>query len=138
MGGETRKNNNYIKGSCMETIDYTQIDKEIFYLNKDIKYILQRIEILTFSDYIDEVVKIHHKLTIIHPFGDGNGRVSRAALNWLFKLKGLPPVYIKTIAKNEYYTALENADKGDYTSLYVVFYKATINSLVQLNNFFVL
>lgn len=92
-GGMIRKNNNYISGACTETVDYTQIDKEIYFLNKTIDKILDKIEILSLTDYIDEVVKLHHKLTVIHPFPDGNGRISRAVLNWMFKYKKLPPVY---------------------------------------------
>jgi hypothetical protein len=31
----------------------------------------------------------------------------------MFKYKKLPPVYIKLIAKDEYYKTLESADKGE-------------------------
>lgn len=133
LGGLTRKNNNYICGARTETVDYTLIDKEIYLLNKTIDEIIDKIEVFSLTDYIDEIVRLHHKLTIIHPFSDGNGRVSRAILNWMFKYKNLPPVYIKLIAKEEYYKALESADQGDYNELYIVFYRSIINSLVQLN-----
>jgi Zn-dependent peptidase ImmA (M78 family)/fido (protein-threonine AMPylation protein) len=138
LGGMTRKNNNFISGACTETLDYTLIDKEIYFLNKTIEEIIDRIEVFSLTDYIDEIVKLHHRLTVMHPFSDGNGRVSRAVLNWMFKYKKLPPVYIKLIAKDEYYKALESADQGDYNELYVVFYRAIINSLVQLNKSFCL
>ena len=64
------------------------------------------------------------KLTIVFSRGlnvvlpDGNGRSSRALLNWMLREKGLPPIYFKLSEKESYYVALERADKnGDYTEL---------------------
>jgi fido (protein-threonine AMPylation protein) len=81
------------------------------------------IESMNMTDFIDEVLKVHHRITIIHPFRDGNGRTSRVFLNWLFKLKGIPPVYIKAEKKQEYFDALRDADlNNDYTKLREVFH----------------
>lgn len=63
-------------------------------------------------------MKIHHRITQIHPFRDGNGRSSRAFLNWMLRKKGLPPIYFKLTEKELYYEALEQADKqGIYSQL---------------------
>ena len=54
----------------------------------------------------------------IVPFPDGNGRSSRALLNWMLRKKGLPPIYFKLTEKESYYKALEKADgQGDYLEL---------------------
>src|SRR5580698_3981576 len=37
----------------------------------------------------------HHKLVAIHPFDDGNGRLSRILMNLILMQKGYPPVVIK-------------------------------------------
>lgn len=44
---------------------------------------------------------------------DGNGRSSRALLNWMLRKKGLPPIYFKLAEKELYYEALESADKQE-------------------------
>lgn len=60
-------------------------------------------------------VNFVYKFIKIHPFGDGNGRVSRALLNWMLRLKNIPPIYIDDKCRNEYYNALSAIDKdGDY------------------------
>ena len=89
---------------------------------------------MSFSDVIKASARIHHSITVIHPFADGNGRCSRAMLNWIFRLKGLPPVYIKFPEKEEYYEALKMADSGQgYNKLYKVIMRESIRSSIKLN-----
>ena len=58
-------------------------------------------------------------------------------LNWLFKLKGLLPVYLKYKNKDKYYDALKEADlNDDYSYLSEVFYREIILSIIQLNTKF--
>jgi hypothetical protein len=60
-------------------------------------------------------------------------------LNWLFKIKGLPTVYLKYENNDYYYEALKEADLiSDYAYLYKVFYREIIRSMIQLNTKFVL
>lgn len=92
------------------------------------------IDKLTFADVIKQAAIIHHRITVIHPFGDGNGRCSRALLNWTYRLKGLPPIYIKYPEKDEYYEGLKNIDKSqNYDKLFKVFMREVIRSSMQLN-----
>lgn len=60
---------------------------------------------------------LHHWLTWIHPFSDGNGRVSRMFLNFYLLQKGYPEVVIKIGERDKYYNGLINADDGDITDL---------------------
>ena len=134
--GKTRNSNNLVLGAKFETIDFTEIPNAMGALDNQLKSILQNIESLTISDFIDEILKIHHRITVIHPFRDGNGRTSRVFLNWLFKLKGIPPIYLKAEKKQEYFDALKEADiKNDYTKLREVFYKAIISSYIELTDY---
>lgn len=55
----------------------------------------------------------HHKLVAIHPFTDGNGRVSRLCMNFILMQKGYPPAIIRKEKRKEYYEALESADEGN-------------------------
>lgn len=67
---------------------------------------------------------IHAKLTWIHPFEDGNGRTSRAVMNFILMKKGFPMFFIPFEKREEYYHSLDLADKGDY--------KAYISKMMQL------
>ena len=51
----------------------------------------------------------HLKLVTIHPFGDGNGRVSRLLMNYILWQKGYPLVIIPYERRDTYYSALERS-----------------------------
>lgn len=55
----------------------------------------------------------HHKFVAIHPFDDGNGRLSRILMNLILMQKGYPPVVIKMDDRQNYYALLSRADNGD-------------------------
>ena len=56
---------------------------------------------------------IHYKFVLIHPFDDGNGRISRLLMNYVLLKNGLPPVIIKSTDKKNYLNALNQADTGN-------------------------
>ncbi|MBK8671349.1 MAG: Fic family protein [Saprospiraceae bacterium] len=55
----------------------------------------------------------HHKFVLIHPFDDGNGRLSRLMMNYILLRLGYPPIVIKSVDKIKYLNALRLADVGD-------------------------
>lgn len=55
----------------------------------------------------------HYKFVRIHPFDDGNGRISRLLMNYILLRFGLPPVVVKSADKTNYLSALHQADVGD-------------------------
>lgn len=51
----------------------------------------------------------HLKLVTIHPFSDGNGRISRLLMNFVLKRHGYPMLNIRYGNRSSYYSALERA-----------------------------
>lgn len=56
---------------------------------------------------------LHYKFVRIHPFDDGNGRMSRLLMNYVLIKHKFPPVIIKSADKKNYLFALNQADAGD-------------------------
>lgn len=65
----------------------------------------------------------HHELAAIHPFTDGNGRVSRLLMNLILLKRGLPICNIRREDRPAYYEALTFADVGLYDALVELIYQ---------------
>jgi Fic family protein len=77
---------------------------------------------------------IHHTLINIHPFEDGNGRVTRLISSVPLFLAGLPPICISLENKNDYYQALDIADReSNIAPLAQIFAKEALNTLHNIN-----
>jgi len=82
------------------------------------------------------VVYFIYRFIKIHPFSDGNGRVSRALLNWMLRLKKIPPIYVDDKSRDEYYNALSKIDvEGDYLPFIIFVEKRIINTLTELHDY---
>ncbi len=56
----------------------------------------------------------HYAFIVIHPFADGNGRVARALASlFMYRARSIP-LLILSDQKQEYFAALEPADKRDF------------------------
>nr|WP_215600035.1 Fic family protein [Bacillus toyonensis] len=129
-----RESNNSISGAVIRTTHYQQIPEFMLILSQDIQYYCSQLDKFSFSTVIEHASSLHHRLTKIHPFEDGNGRVSRALLNWILKLKELPPIYVEANQKEKYLDALKAADNGIYEELNQFFLERTLHSLIFLNS----
>jgi Fic family protein len=85
---------------CPEASDVPQLVSELFYKMQSI------------SNPIIRAIYFHHELIRIHPFVDGNGRVTRIAKNWMLMYDLYPPIFINDAPqKKEYIATLANSFK---------------------------
>jgi Fic-DOC domain mobile mystery protein B len=101
-------------------VNWYNISTQLKQLFEDVDF-----QLLHKSYTVDEVaVRLHHRLVFIHPFVNGNGRLSRLITD-IFLLSHKQKVFswgmIKTRDKDsirkQYITALKAADKHDYSLL---------------------
>ncbi|RTY88444.1 Fic family protein [Flavobacterium sp. GSN2] len=112
--------------------------KKIIY---DFKYILNQLE-ETFDWYygtlkeknispVVTAILFHHKIVSIHPFLDGNGRISRLVLNLILLKHGLFPISIPNEKRKDYYESLVLADSGTIENLIDFFGSLIVEKLNQ-------
>ena len=134
FGGSTRQNNVLVLGAKFETTDYHDIFTELAKVDAEIRDFFSRRHDISMSEYVKHVVRTHHRITVIHPFPEGNGRTSRAFMNVQLVRAGIIPVYIKVEDKKAYIDALARADAlQDYDELYEIVFRLIFRSYVELN-----
>ncbi len=92
FGGALRQANTLVLGGKFETVDYRRVAEEMHFKGKEIDTFVANSDSLPASEYLERVLDIHHDLTVVHPFRDGNGRSLRAFANLMFLRRGLPLV----------------------------------------------
>ncbi|WP_395075445.1 Fic family protein [Flavobacterium sp.] len=86
---------------CPEPNKVPQLVSELFY------------KMLNIKNPIIRAIYFHHELIRIHPFADGNGRVTRIAKNWMLMYNLYPPIFINdAVEKKEYINTLSNSFKN--------------------------
>ncbi len=62
---------------------------------------------------------VHLKFVTIHPFADGNGRISRLIMNFILCKKGYPMLDIPYGGRNSYYNALERSQVKNKEEVFI-------------------
>ena len=61
----------------------------------------------------------HLKFVTIHPFGDGNGRISRLMMNFILNKKKYPMLNIPYEGRKSYYNALERSNMKNEDGIFL-------------------
>lgn len=62
---------------------------------------------------------VHLKFVTIHPFGDGNGRISRLMMNFVLKKHRFPLLDIPYTKRDSYYNALERSQVKNQDNIFI-------------------
>ena len=133
--GEYKKRQNYISGT-----EHTPTPPSITPL--EIKGLVKWYNQEKKKRHILELACIfHQKFVMIHPFVDGNGRVSRELFNFILSKKRFPEIIFPVKFRKDYFDALEIGNKGIYKP-FIDFalqhlkqqYKGTFENLIGLDN----
>jgi Fic family protein len=73
--------------------------------------------------------RFHHRFTEIHPFDDGNGRMSRLLMNLMLMQAGYPPAVIRIGERDQYLAALRLADREEYDDFLSFIAEHVVSSL---------
>jgi len=65
---------------------------------------------------------VHLKFVSIHPFGDGNGRISRLLMNYVLNKNGYPMLIIDYSERNSYYNALEKSQLSNEVNSFTLWF----------------
>lgn len=74
-------------------------------------------------------VWFHFRFIQIHPFDDGNGRMTRILMNLILLRAGYPPVIVRTEDRDEYLRTLQMADGGNLSPFVLFIGEALERSL---------
>lgn len=110
--GEYKQFPNSVRLQNGELFEYASPIDTPIKMNELIQWLNDEIEKNTLHP-IELAALLHYKFVCIHPFDDGNGRVSRLLMNYILLKNNLPPVVIKSKDKKNYLLALSKADVGD-------------------------
>lgn len=132
--GRFRSNDAIIKRGTIQPVHYYEISEKMKKLDIEFSNFLKTESLLSDSEYIRSIVEFIYEFIVIHPFNDGNGRISRALMNWMLQLRNIPPIYVDETCYNEYYNALSKIDlKDDFTPFIIFVERRILFTLLQIN-----
>ncbi|MBC8180059.1 Fic family protein [candidate division KSB1 bacterium] len=83
---------------------------------------------------VERAAEAHYRLVDIHPFVDGNGRVTRLLMNLILLGHGFPIAVITNEKRSDYLSFLEQADQKNFLPFKKLIFEAVRNSLCDYLN----
>jgi fido (protein-threonine AMPylation protein) len=120
--GEFRKIDVWILGEDVSVTPAIQIEEE---LNEAIADYY--VSVKAGGHPFEEAVLFHHRFELIHPFGDGNGRVGREVLRYMLAKAGYPDILIRGEDREKYLDALRAGGRGEKGLMVKVFVDLLVN-----------
>ncbi len=134
--GKYRDGTALLKSGTIQPVPYYEIKDKINNLDEELQFFMKNIDQYKIGEFIEQVAYFTYKFIIIHPFRDGNGRVSRAITNWLLSKKKIPPIYIDKKCRKEYYDALSIMDLEENPVPFIMFIeKRIIHTMIELHKY---
>jgi Fic family protein len=115
IAGRFRIENVEITGTSYLPSHWHQVPTLVYQALGALNYRLARLDSDDVQNIIGSAAQAHYDIAAIHPFRDGNGRVARLVLNYVFRYFDLPYVVIPREERDRYLDALEAANRGDMT-----------------------
>ncbi|MCL4447774.1 MAG: Fic family protein [Candidatus Thermoplasmatota archaeon] len=103
IAGKVRKHQVAISGSKFEPPSPVEVDSLLY---EFIRW-YNRSKLKT--NPVELACLVHLRFVTIHPFTDGNGRMSRLLMNFVLQRSGYPMLNIEYRNRSSYYTALERS-----------------------------
>ena len=110
--GDYKEYSNNVRLQNGETFEFATVTDTPILMGELMQWYVQETEKQELHPVILAAL-LHYKFVRIHPFDDGNGRVSRLLMNYVLLKNNLPPVVIKSNDKKNYLDALNKADTGN-------------------------
>ncbi len=113
IAGKFRNQNVEIAKTSYLPPHWRQVTDRVCQALGSLNYCLKSLKEDDVKGIIKCAAQAHYNIAAIHPFWDGNGRVARIVLNYVFHYFGLPDVFICKEDRDRYLDALEAANRED-------------------------
>ncbi|PKV51909.1 Fic/DOC family protein [Aquimarina sp. MAR_2010_214] len=105
-----------VRAGTRTFMDYQKVPRHVESLINQVNSEITKTK--TIEDVFNLSFDAHYQLVTIHPFADGNGRVSRLLMNYIQGYHQMPLSVVFQEDKNEYYKALEETRINEDISIF--------------------
>ena len=115
--GEYKKETNHVLTLSGKIHRYT----DPLFVHDEMEILLKWLDTAKKLHPVERAAQFHYRFVSIHPFDDGNGRMSRLLMNLLLMQFGYYPCIIQNAHRRRYIQALEQVDSLKDDSLFTTF-----------------